>query len=197
LRKHVCLADKSLEHFEMQHNLFDAVCLELKSMPDNDFQQLGLGSHQPEDMALAAFELLYLNPKHPQYHSIAPCQYNGSKLSIVLPIKRDQKGGDTYGQYTKVWWAFPKAEVFDGVSLDNDGGPTDGVLKNIVEFLEMLFKAVSHRLSKQCKTNLPSYIDLEHMVIMMPVALAPLPKYAQLWRKQRPSKMAEDVQQSA
>jgi len=96
-----------------------------------------------------------------------------------------------------VWWAFPKAEVFDGVSLDNDGGPTDGVLKNIVEFLEMLFKAVSHRLSKQCKTNLPSYIDLEHMVIMMPVALAPLPKYAQLWRKQRPSKMAEDVQQSA
>jgi len=35
-----------LEHFEMQHNLFDAVCLELKSMPDNDFQQLGLASHR-------------------------------------------------------------------------------------------------------------------------------------------------------
>jgi len=79
--------------------------------------------------------------------------------------------------------------VFDGVSLDNDGGPTDGVLKNIVEFLELLFKAVSHRLSKQCKTNLPSYI--EHVV--MPVALAPLPKYAQLWREQRPSRMAARV----
>ena len=63
LRKHVCLADKSLEHFEMQYVLFDAVCLELKSMPDNDFQQLGLASHQPEDVALAAFELLY--PKAP------------------------------------------------------------------------------------------------------------------------------------
>ncbi len=63
----------SLEGFEMQHSLLDAVCLELKSMPDNDFQQLGLASHQPEDVALAAFELLYLNPKHPQYQDIAPC----------------------------------------------------------------------------------------------------------------------------
>ncbi len=73
LRKHTCLADMSLEGFEMQHSLLDAVCLELKSMPDNDFQQLGLASHQPEDVALAAFELLYLNPKHPQYQDIAPC----------------------------------------------------------------------------------------------------------------------------
>ncbi len=83
LRKHVCLADKSLQHFEMQYVLFDAVCLELKSMPDNDFQQLGLASQRPEDVALAAFELLYLNPKHPQYQNTAPCQYNISKLSIV------------------------------------------------------------------------------------------------------------------
>ncbi len=83
LRKHVCLADKSLEHFEMQHNLFDAVCLELKSMPDNDFQQLGLGSHQPEDMALAAFVLLYLNPKHPQYHCNVWDAHMGSVISMT------------------------------------------------------------------------------------------------------------------
>ena len=63
-----------LEGFEMQHILFDAVCLELQSMPHNDFQQLGLASHRPEDVALAALELLYLNPKHLQYQNIAPCQ---------------------------------------------------------------------------------------------------------------------------
>ena len=97
LRKHTCLADMSLEGFEMQHTLFDAVCLELKSMPYNDFQQLGLASDRPEDVALAAFELLYLNRKHLQYQNIAPCQYNGSKLSIVLPIKREQKGDNKEG----------------------------------------------------------------------------------------------------
>ena len=67
----------------MQHNLFDAVCLELKSMPDNDFQQLGLGSHQPEDMALAAFVLLYLNPKHPQYHCNVWDAHMGSVISMT------------------------------------------------------------------------------------------------------------------
>ncbi len=54
LRKHVCLADILLEAFEDQYTLFDTVCLELKSMPHNDFQQLGLASHQSEDVALAA-----------------------------------------------------------------------------------------------------------------------------------------------
>ena len=64
LRKHVCLADKSLDGFEMQHSLFSAVCLELKSMPDNDFQQLGPACHQPEDMALAAWPgWRYCHPK--------------------------------------------------------------------------------------------------------------------------------------
>ena len=33
----------------------------------NDFEQLGLASDRPEDVALAAFQLLYLNPKHPHY----------------------------------------------------------------------------------------------------------------------------------
>jgi len=65
--KHVCLADVLLEAFEMQHTLFDAVCLELKSMPYNDFQQLGLASQLPKDVALAAFRLLCLNPKHSQH----------------------------------------------------------------------------------------------------------------------------------
>ena len=77
-------------------------------------------------MALAAFGLLFLNPKHPQYQNIAPCQYNSGKLSIDLPIKRDQKAGNTYGQFTKVWLAIPKADVLDG---DVDGFSVLGVLK--------------------------------------------------------------------
>ncbi len=93
----------------------------------NDFQQLGLASHRPEDVALAAFELLYLNPKHPQYQNTAPCQYNISKLSIVLPIKREQKGDNKEGIWTDLWCAFPKAEVLDGVEVD--GWSVDGVLK--------------------------------------------------------------------
>ena len=97
MRKHVCLADESLEGFDTQYVLFDEVCLELKSMPYNDFQQLGLASDRPEDVALAAFELLYLNPQHLQYQNTAPCQYNSSKLSIVLPIKREQKGDNKEG----------------------------------------------------------------------------------------------------
>jgi len=187
LRKHTCLADMSLEGFEMQHSLLDAVCLELKSMPDNDFQQLGLASHQPEDVALAAFELLYLNPKHPQYQNIAPCQYNSSKLSIVLPIKREQKGDNKKGIWTNLWCAFPEAEVLDGVDFDE--WPTAGVLKNISDFLEELIKVVSHRLSERCKEDLPSYI--KHIV--MPSASACCPRYEQLWREQRPNRMAARV----
>jgi len=187
LRKHVCLADKSLEHFEMQYVLFDAVCLELKSMPDNDFQQLGLASHRPEDVALAAFELLYLNPKHPQYQNTAPCQYNISKLSIVLPIKREQKGDNKEGIWTDLWCAFSKAEVLDGVEVD--GWSVDGVLKNTADFLERLIKIMSHRLTQQCKEDLPSY--KEH--IAMPVAWACCPRYEQLWREQRPNMVVARV----
>ena len=124
--------------------------------------------------------MLYLSPKHPQYRSIAPCWYNGSKLSIVLPIKRDQKGGDTYGQYTKVWCAFSLTEVLDGVEVD--GLSVDGVLENTADFLEELIKVVSHRLSERCMQGLPSYI--EHIV--MPVAAACRPHYERLWRVQRP-----------
>ncbi len=181
LRKHACLADMSLESFEMQYCLFDAVCEELSSMPDNDFQQLGLASDQPEDVALAAFELLYLNPKHPQYQNIAPCQYNSGKLSIVLPVKRDQKGGNKEGIWTNLWSAFPKAEVLDGVEVD--AWPTAGVLKNVSDFLEELITVVSHRLSERCKQGLPSYI--EHIV--KPVAMACCPGYERLWRVQRPN----------
>jgi len=187
LRKHTCLADMSLEGFEMQHSLFDAVCLELKSMPDNDFQQLGLASHQPEDVGLAAFELLYLNPKHPQYQNIAPCQYNSSKLSVVLPIKREQKGDNKKGIWTNLWCAFPKAEVFDGVEVG--GWPAAGVLKYTADFLERLTKIMSHRLTQQCKQGLPSYI----VHIVMPVASACCPSYEQLWREQRPSMMVARV----
>ncbi len=187
LRKHTCLADMSLESFELQHTLFDAVCLELSSIPDSNFQQLGLASHQPEDVALAAFELLYLNPKHPQYQNIAPCQYNSGKLSIVLPIKRDQKGGDTYGQYTKVWCAFSLTEVLYGVEVD--GLSVDGVLENTADFLEELIKVVSHRLSERCMQGLPSYI--EHIV--MPVAAACRPHYERLWRVQRPKMVVARV----
>jgi hypothetical protein len=181
LRKHVCLADMLLEAFEMQYLLFDDVCEELKSMPYNDFQQLGLASHRPEDVALAAFELLYLNPKHLQYQNIAPCQYNSSKLSFVYPIKREQKGNNKEGIWTNVWFAFLKAEVLDGVEVD--GWRVDGVLKNIADFLERLIKIMSHRLTQRCKEDLPSYID--HIV--MPVASACCPSYEQLWREQRPN----------
>ena len=180
LRKHACLADMLLESFDEQHVLLDAVCEELSPMPDNEFEQLGLASDQPEDVALAAFQLLYLNPKHPQYQNIAPCQYNSGKLSIVLPIKRDQKAGNTYRQYTKVWLAIPKADVLDG---DVDGFSVIGVLENVSDILELLIKDVSHRLSKRCKQGLPSYI--EHIV--KPVATACCPGYERLWRVQRPN----------
>ena len=53
----------------------------------------------------------------------------------MLPIKRDQKGGNTYGQYTKVWLALPKADVLDG---DVDGFSVFGVLKIVSSFLENL-----------------------------------------------------------
>ena len=181
LRKHACLADMSLESFEMQYCLFYAVCEELSSMLDNDFQQLGLASDQPEDMALAAFELLYLNPKHPQYQNIAPCQYNSGKLSIVLPVKRNQQGGNKEGIWTNLWSAFPKAEVLDGVEVD--AWPTAGVLKNVSDFLEELVTVESHRLSERCKQGLSSYI--EHIV--KPVAMACCPGYERLWRVQRPN----------
>ncbi len=157
LRKHTCVADMSLKSFEMQHSLFDAVCLELKSMPYNDFQQLGLASHRPEDVALAAFELLYLNPKHLLYQNIAPCQYNSSNLSIILPIKREQKGDNKESIWTNLWCAFSKAEVLDGVEVD--GWSVDGVLKNAADYLERLIKIMSHRLTQRCKENLPSYIE--------------------------------------
>ena len=165
-----------LESFDMQHNVLDVLCEELSLMPDSDFQQLGLASHQPEDMALAEFGLLFLNPKHPQYQNIAPCQYNSGKLSIMLPIKRDQKAGNTYGQYTKVWLAIPKADVLDGFLVF-------GMLKVVGGFLENLIKVKSHRLSEHCMQRLPSYI--EH--IMKPVATACRPGYERLWRVQRPN----------
>jgi len=189
LRKHVCLADILLEAFEDQYTLFDTVCLELKSMPHNDFQQLGLASHRPEDVALAAFELLYLNPKHPQYQNIAPCQYNSSKLSIVLPIKREQKGGNKEGIWTNLWYAFPKAEVLDGVDFDE--WPTAGVLKNISDFLEKLIKVVSHRLSERCMQSLPSYI--EHVVMPSASFVCPRYVYEQLAREERPNRMVARV----
>ena len=53
-------------------------------MPYDDLQQLRVASHQPEDVALAAFKLLYLSPKHPQHQSLAPCQYISSKVSTVM-----------------------------------------------------------------------------------------------------------------
>jgi len=187
LRKHACLADMSLESFEMQHIFCDAVCEELSPMPDNDFQQLGLASHQPEDVALAAFELLYLNPKHPQYQNVAPCQYNSGKLSIVLPTKQEQKGDNKEGIWTNLWWAFPKAEVLDGVDFDD--WSTAGVLKNVSDFLEKLIKDVSHRLSEHCMQGLPSYI--EHIV--KPVAAACRPHYEHLWRVQRPNMVVARV----
>ena len=156
-------------------------------MPYNDFQQLGLESHQPEDVALATFGLLYLNPKHLQYQNIARCQYNSGKLSIVLPTKQDQKGGETYGQYTKVWCAFSLAEVLDGVEVD--GLSVDGVLENVCDFLEELIKDVSHRLSERCMQGLPSYI--EHIV--KPVAAACRPHYEHVWRVQRPNMVVARV----
>ncbi len=186
LRKRACLADMSLESFEMQNILCDAVCEELSSMPDNDFQQLGLASDQPEDVALAAFELLYLNPKHPQYQNIAPCQYNSGKLSIVLPVKRDQKGGNKEGIWTNLWSAFPKADVLDG---HIDGFSVIGVLENVSEFLEELIKVVSHKLSEHCMQGLPGYI--EH--IAKPVAAACRPGYERLWRVQRPDVLVARV----
>ncbi|DBA94011.1 TPA: hypothetical protein ACH3X1_001663 [Trebouxia sp. C0004] len=128
-------------------------------------------------MALAAFGLLFLNPKHPQYQNIAPCQYNSSKLAIVLPIKR---GGNTHGQHTNVWLAVPKADVLDG---DVDGYSVFGVLKIVSGFLEKLIKVKSHSLSEHCMQGLPSYI--EHVV--KPVATACRPGYERLWRLQRPN----------
>ncbi len=88
LRKHACLADMLLESFEQQYVMLNAVCEELSPVPDNDFEQMGLASDQPEDLALAAFQLLFLSPKHPDYQNIPPCQHNSGKLSVVLPIKR-------------------------------------------------------------------------------------------------------------
>ena len=160
-----------------------------KSMPDNDFQQLGLVSHQPEDVTLAAFELLYLNPKHPQYQNIAPCQYNSSKLSIVLPIKREQKGGNKEGIWTNLWYAFPKAEMLDGVDFDE--WQTAGVLKNISDFLTKLIKVVSHRLSERCMQGLPSYI--EHVVMPSASFICPRYVYEQLAREERPNRMVARV----
>ena len=177
LRKHACLADMLLESFEQQHVLLNAVCEELSPVPDNDFEQMGLASDQPEDLALAAFQLLFLNPKHPDYQNIAPCQHNNGKLSLVLPIKR---GGDTHGQYTKVWLAPPKADVLDG---DIDRYSVFDVLKIVSDFLELLIKDECHRLSERCKQVLPSYI--EHIV--KPVAMACCPGYERLWRVQRPN----------
>ncbi len=138
-------------------------------------------------MALAAFELLYLDPKHPQYQNTAPCQYNISKLSFVLPIKREQKGDNKEGIWTDLWCAFSKAEVLDGVEVD--GWSVDGVLKNTADFLERLIKIMSHRLTQQCKEDLPSYI--EHIV--MPVAWACCPRYEQLWREQCPNMVVARV----
>ena len=148
-------------------------------MTDNKFEQLGLASHQPEDVALASLGLLFLNPKHPQYQNIAPCQYNSGKLSIVLPTKREQKGDNKEGIWTKLWSAFPKAEVLDGVEVD--AWSTAVLLKNVSDFLEELIKVVSHRLSERCMQGLPGYI--EHIV--KPVATARRPGYEHLWRVQR------------
>ena len=77
--------------------------------------------------------------------------------------------------------------MLDGVDLDE--WPTAGVLKNISDFLEELIKVVSHRLTQRCKEDLPSYIA--HIV--MPSASACCPRYEQLWREQRPSRMAARV----
>ena len=88
--------------------------------------------------------------------------------------------GNTYGQYTKVWLAIPKADVLDG---DVDGFLVFGVLKIVGDFLEKLIKVKSHRLSEHCMQGLPSYI--EHIV--KPVATACCPGYERLWRVQRPN----------
>ena len=140
LRKHACLADMSLESFQEQQVLLDAVCefKELGSMPDSDFQQLGLASLQSADVALAAFGLLFFNTKHPQYQNIAPCQYNSGKLSIVLPTKQEPQNDNKKGVWTNLWSAYPKAEVLDGVHFDD--WSTAGVLEMSVIFLGNLSK---------------------------------------------------------
>ncbi|DBA77043.1 TPA: hypothetical protein ACH3X1_009631 [Trebouxia sp. C0004] len=79
-------------------------------MPYNDFQQLRLASDQPEDVALAAFQLLYLNLKHPKYQSIAPCQYNSGKLATVLATKREQKAERAlYARFARLHRAYREA----------------------------------------------------------------------------------------
>ena len=110
-----------------------------------------------------------------------------------MPIQQQQALSDftnqarpgvmTYGKY--VWCTFQKAEVLDGVDF---GWPIDGVLKNVVESLEMLVKVVCHRLTQRCKEGLPSYI--EHIV--MPVALSVCLSYQQFWKEQ-PDKVAARV----
>ena len=66
---------------------------------------------------------------------------------------------------------------------DIDGYSVFGVLKIVSDFLELLIKDESHRLSERCKQGLPSYI--EHIV--KPVAMACCPGYERLWRVQRPN----------
>jgi len=35
------------------------------------------------DVAVAAFNLLYRNPRYLQYHNVGLCQFNPNKLSVV------------------------------------------------------------------------------------------------------------------
>ena len=95
LRTHTCLAEMWPEVFEMQHILFDAVCLELRSMPYNDFQQLGLASHRPEDVALAALELLYLNPKHLQYRKLHHANTIAASSQLFIQSSESKKATTT------------------------------------------------------------------------------------------------------
>lgn len=162
LRKHQCLADESLECFEVQCVFVESAIEELK-LPTCNFKQLGFAKQQPEDVALAAFRFLYLNPSHSQYQTVAVCQYDSNKLSVV-DKQRHPHHGDV-----KIWDAKTKSEVLDG---------GNGVLVNIADLLDNIIEKLPNKLIKNSTDNLRYF--LAHVV--GPAGESPRPVYEQMFR---------------
>ena len=103
LRKLECLANESLECFVEHCMPVECALAHLRSVNQCQIKQLGFVKSDPMDVALAAFKCIYLDPARPQHHTVAPCQFNANKLSIV-----EQHGH--LEDAKRVWVARPKAD---------------------------------------------------------------------------------------
>lgn len=139
---------------------------QLRALSSRMFKQYGFAG-PAADVAVAAFNLLYRNPRCLQYQNIAICQFDANKLSVV-----EQRGYSHNGSAQLIWVARPKAEVLDEV------------MDNIADVLDSIINTMPHKVPKKNIAGLQSIVT--H--VLRPPTKCICPGFEQMWRDQHPDK---------